>query len=267
MSRISCLFALLAAVALAAAPGVSAADCVDTVGLTPLERDFHSRASAALQALLPGPVQAEGIKTIEVTPPDPGSLNWCPEDKKPGGFSIQVRRQFLWPDPNGRQADVFMTVVASINLETLQLKSGTPGEAFGAPSPKLSEGLTVRNVLWMIDDSGLGVDALRLSLRASLTAAIDRSRFEALVGRPLPSVAASQALTNNVRPTALVAAPVVTPATAPAVTPPAAPAAAPADHAAAPPATDSGNAPGTSAGDKARGALDGARKLRGILRR
>lgn len=262
MFRIPCLFALFATVALAAAPGASAADCVDTVGLTPLERDFHSRASAALQALLPGPVQAEGIKTIEVTPPDPGSLNWCPEDKKPGGFSIQVRRQFLWPDPDGRQADVFMTVVASINLETLQLNSGTPGEAFGAPSPKLSEGLTVRNVLWRIDDSGLGVDALRLSLRASLTAAIDRSRFEALVGRPLPSVAASQALAKNVRPTALVAvaAPIAaTPA-------PAAASSAPADQAAAP-AAESGKAPGTSAGEKARGALDGARKLRGILRR
>ena len=79
-------------------------------------------------------------------------------------------------------------VVIGMNLQRLpRAAEGTVVGSHGAASTGKSAGLKVHNIAW----SASGGDG---PLRQALTAALERSRLQALLGQPLPSEAASEAL-------------------------------------------------------------------------
>jgi hypothetical protein len=81
----------------------------------------------------------------------------------------------------------------AMNVTRMPTTATGPFAAYGAASPGRSAGLKVNNVVWKAE----GSDS---PLRAALADAIDRARLQALVGKPLPSVAESQALASKAVP-------------------------------------------------------------------
>jgi hypothetical protein len=242
------------------------ADCVDTVSLSPAERDFHVRANAALNSFLRPAPAGENIRSQD-SMTDPQGIQVCKGDKKPGDFTVRVQRQYVWPDPKKHFADTAITLELVINTQSFGKSLGNYSGTYGSPNPGRSAGLQVHNVEWRVSDAGYGVQAQRDSLRASIAAALERERLQGLVGRPLPSVAESVAMAKKAPPTQLVTppspAPAVTTSTAgPASAAPAAPAASP------PPASPSGAAPSAPApADSVKDAADAVQKLRGLFGR
>ena len=84
-------------------------------------------------------------------------------------------------------ADQRVEIVIAMNLQRLPTANErTVVGSQGAASPGKSAGLRVNNVVWSVG----GTDG---SLRQALAGAIDRARLEALMGKPLPSAAESEA--------------------------------------------------------------------------
>ena len=211
------------------------ADCVDTRKPTAAEAEFHSRAIAALTAALPPlPVGAQLYNKDSF----PSLGQQC--QGKTGDFTVEAARNY---QHNGRLAIVSI----AINAMRFPVSGANPSGAYGAPSPGRSAGLKVNNVVWTVS----GSDS---PLRKTLAEAIDRARLESWVGKPLPSVAESQALAAQAVPATVPGIPAAAPATAAApagVQPAAAPA-----PASQPPASD-----------PARDAMDTVNKLRGLFGR
>jgi hypothetical protein len=213
------------------------ADCVDTRKPTAAEMEFHNRAIAALVAVLP-PVPVGGTLQKKDSLRTLGN-NQCVGTT--GDFSVEAIRYY---ELNNRLA----IVEVEINRRELPA-AGALVATYGPDSPKLSAGLKVTNVMSRVS----GSDS---PLRKALADGIDRARLEAMVGKPLPSVAESQALAAQ-------AVPATVAATAAA---PAAPASsAPATAAATQPAAST--KPSAPVSDPARDAVDTVNKLRGLFGR
>lgn len=160
------------------------ADCVDTRKASAAEVDFHKRAMAALVAALP-PVPVGGKLQNKDSVTTLGQQ--C--QGMTGDFSLEAARYY---ELNYRKA----IVTVAINATKLPVTDTTPFGAYGAASPKRSEGLKVNNVVWQIS----GSDS---PLRQALADSIDRTRLQALVGKPLPSVAESEALAAQAVPASI----------------------------------------------------------------
>lgn len=241
------------------APGVYA-DCVDTVPLSAPERDFILRANAALKTLLPAAPSAQGLRASDSETSTDYEV--CKGEKKQGNFTVGVSRKFIWPDPKKHGADAVVTVSFAMNVKDFAPAAGNYSGAYGSPSPTLSAGLKVNNVEWKVDAASYGVREQVEQLRASVAAAIERDRLAALVGKPLPSVAASAAM-KKPGPTPLIAA--AAGATGPAPTAAGGPA-----PSATPVSERSGTAlpaPAPTAPDTFKDAADSVQKLRGLFGR
>ncbi len=244
------------------AAGVQA-DCVDTVPLSPQERDFVIRASAALQSFLRPAPSSEPIRTSDSVT-DPAGIQACKGEKKDGNFDVSVSRKYIWPDPKKHSADTAITMHIAINVRSFDTRAGEHSGAYGSPSPGLSAGLTLNNVEWKVDAASYGVPAQRESLRASLAAVIDRDRLAALVGKPLPSVATSTAMAKKAGPTPLITPEPSASAAAPAPTH----AAIPLPSGASPSPASPPSAPAApTPTDMLKDAADTAQKLRGLFGR
>ena len=218
-------------------PGPATADCVDTRRASAAETEFHSRAMAALLAALP-PVPVGGKLQ------NPDSVTSLGQQCKgvTGDFNLEASRFY---ELNFRKS----IITVSINARQLPVSAAGSFAAYGLASPNRSAALKVNNVVWTVP----GSDS---PLRQTLSDAIDRTRLEALVGKPLPSVAESRAL-------AVQAVPATVTGGAGAA---AAPAAQPANQAAA----LSGQAePGVpvqpAVSEPLKDAVDAVNKLRGLL--
>ena len=217
-------------------PVLANADCVDTRRASAAETEFHSRAMAALVAALP-PVPVGGKLQ------NPDSVTSLGQQCKgvTGDFNLEVSRFY---ELNFRKS----IVTVSINVRQLPVSAAGSFAAYGLASPSRSAALRVNNVVWTVT----GSDS---PLRQTLSDAIDRNRLEALVGKPLPSVAESRALAAQ-----------AVPATVAGV------AAAPTAQTANQPATLSG-LPETSApaqpavSEPLKDAVDAVNKLRGLFGR
>jgi hypothetical protein len=155
-------------------PTLGLADCVDTRKASAAEIDFHKKAMATLLAALPpAPVGGSLQYKDNVT-----SLGQ--QCGPTGDFTAQASRAY---EHNYRKSIVSM----AINVQRLPAAAGPLSAAYGTASPGRSAGLKVHNVVWTVS----GSDS---PLRQALVDAIDRARLEALVGKPLPSVAESDAL-------------------------------------------------------------------------
>ena len=97
-------------------------------------------------------------------------------------------------------------VSAAINVRQLPTNATVPFGSYGSASPIRSAALKVNNVVWRVS----GSDS---PLRQALTDAIDRTRLQALVGKPWPSVAESQALAAKAAPATVAQTAAATPAT------------------------------------------------------
>jgi len=222
------------------------ADCVDMRKPTAGEMDFHSRAMAALVAALPlvpvgGTLQnKDGVSTLG---------QQC--QGATGDFNLEATRFY---ELNNRKA----IVAVAINAARLPAADAAGLSAgYGSASPKRSAGLKVNNVVWRVS----GSDS---PLRQALVNAIDRTRLEAWVGKPLPSVAESQALAAQAVPASVTGA---TAAAAPAPAP--APNSPPPQTAAQPaanPSTPVGSGQADGAGP-VKDAVDTVNKLRGLFGR
>jgi hypothetical protein len=219
------------------------ADCVDTRKPTAGELDFHSRAMAALVAALP-PVPEGGKLQNKDSVTALGQQ--C--QGVTGDFNLEASRAYEW---NYRKS----IVSVSINAARLPAASDGLSAAYGSASPKRSAGLKVNNVVWRVS----GSDS---PLRHALVNAIDRARLEALVGKPLPSVAESQALAAQ-------AVPATVAGSTTAATPAPAPSSSPAQTAAQPAANPSAPAASGQAGasEPAKDAVDTVNRLRGLFGR
>ena len=217
-------------------PLAALADCVDTRRATAAETEFFNRAMAAVMAALP-PVPVGGKLQYKDSVPTLGQQ--C--QGTTGDFGLAASRAY---EHNWRKS------IVSVEINAIRLPAGDPGlsAAYGPASPKRSAGLKVNNVVWTVS----GSDS---PLRAALVAAIDRTRLESLVGKPLPSVAESQALAAQAVP-ATVAGP------APASTSPAAQTATQPANPSAPEAAGQAGAP-----DLTKDAVDTVNKLRGLFGR
>ncbi len=212
------------------------ADCVDTRKPTAAEAEFHSRALAALVAALP-PVPVGGKLQRNDSLPTLGS-NQCVGAT--GDFSVQASRYY---ELNHRLA------IVEVEMNRRQLPAaGALVATYGSDSPKLSAGLKVNNVMVRVS----GSDS---PLRQALADGIDRARLEGLVGKPLPSVAESQAVAARAVPATVAATPS---SAAPA-------ASAPATQAATQPVAPA--SPSAPASDPIRDATDTVNKLRGLFGR
>jgi hypothetical protein len=217
------------------------ADCVDTRKPTAGELDFHSRAMAALVAALP-PVPVGGALQNKDSVTALGQQ--CAGAT--GDFRLEASRFY---EHNYRKS------IVSVSINATRLPAGEDGlsAAYGPASPKSSAGLKVVNVVWRVS----GSDS---PLRHALVNAIDRTRLEAMVGKPLPSVAESQALAAQAVP-ATVAGPTAAPAAGTAAQAPNAPPQ-PAANPSAP--AGSGQAGGT---EPVKDAVDTVNRLRGLFGR
>jgi hypothetical protein len=215
------------------------ADCVDTRKPTAGEMEFHSRAIAALVAALPPlPVGAK----LHNKDSFPSLGQQC--QGQTGDFTLEATRNY---EHNSRLAIVSI----QINVRQLPVSGTDPSEAYGAASPARSAGLKVNNVVWRIS----GSDS---PLRKTLAEAIDRTRLQALVGKPLPTVAESQALAAQATPATVAGASMTAPATA----------AAPAANApAAQPVAAPASAGQPAAPEPMRDAVDTVNRLRGLFGR
>jgi len=234
-------------------PLVAAADCVDTRKPTAAELEFFRRGQAAVLAALP-PLPVGAVLQYKDSEPSIGQL--CAGAI--GAFSMGASRAY---ELNFRKS------IVSVRINVRQLPKADPVlvGAYGQASPNQSVGLRVNNVVWEVS----GSDS---PLRQALADAIDRTRLEALVGNPLPSVAESQALAAQAVPATVAAAPARA-APAPNVPPPqtattqAATTQAPTQPAAAPnPAAPA--APGTQpAAAPINEVIDTVNRLRGLFGR
>ena len=214
------------------------ADCVDTRKPTAAESEFHARAIAALVAALP-PVPVGGKLQNKDSLPTLGS-NQCVGTT--GDFNVQATRFY---ELNSRLA----IVEVAMNVRELPPVSGLVS-TYGSASPKLSAGLRVNNVFSRVS----GSDS---PLRKALADGIDRARLEAMVGRPLPSVAESQALAAQAVPATVAGAAPAAPAATPTATQPAA---------STTPSAPAGSGQ-AGASDTAKDAVDTVNKLRGLFGR
>jgi hypothetical protein len=215
----------------------AAADCVDTRKATAGEMDFHSRAMARLVAALP-PVPVGGKLQNKDSVTTLGQQ--CAGTT--GDFSLEATRYY---ELNYRKA----IVTVAINMTRLPAADNALTAAYGAASPKRSAGLKVNNVVWRIS----GSDS---PLRQALVDGMDRTRLEALVGKPLPSVAESQALAAQAVPATVTGAPAAAAPNVPATqTATPSPASAPAA---------AGQAP---ASEPVKDVVDTVNKLRGLFGR
>lgn len=218
-------------------PASVLADCVDTRPPTAAEKDFHSRAMAAIVAALP-PVPVGGKLQNKDSMPTLGQQ--CVGTT--GDFTLEASRFY---ELNYRKA----IVTIAINATRLPAASTAFKEAYGPLSPKRSAGLKVINATWSVG----GSDS---PLRQTLLDSIDRARLQSWVGKPLPTVAESQALAAQAVP-ATVSGPTAATTTSDApATPGTAPAANPSAPAAQPAATDT-----------VKDAVDTVNKLRGLFGR
>jgi hypothetical protein len=181
------------------------ADCVDgTRKPTAAEADFHHRGVAALVAALP-PAPAgvkpggDDFKRL----PTLGVLCAGKDGHKVGEFEVVAKRFYILPDPrvSEQRAEVRLTV----NVKTLPASASVPFAAYGAASPRNSADFKVNNVVWAV----IGADT---RLRQALAAAIDRAYVQSLVGKPLPTVAASEAFAAKAVPVSVAGAAPVAPA-------------------------------------------------------
>lgn len=151
-------------------------------------------------------------------------------------------------------------IVLGMNLQRLP-RASTDNSSYGAASPGKSVGLKVHNV-------GITVGGTDGPLRQALAGAIDRARLQALVGKPLPSAAESEAYATRAVPVTVADLPAgavpVTPmttasraATAPAAAAPMPP---------APPAATAPTAP-EPATEPIKKAVDAVNMFRGLLGR
>ncbi len=230
------LHGLSAGIAVLALAAPAWADCVDTRKPTAAEMEFHSRAVAALVAALP-PVPVGGKLQNKDSLPTLGS-NQCVGAT--GDFSVQASRFY---ELNNRKA----IVEVAMNVRQLPA-AGALVATYGPASPKLSAGLKVNNVMSRVS----GSDS---PLRQALVDGIDRARLEAMVGKPLPSVAESQALAAQAVPATVAATATAAPATPTATQPVASSPSAPAG---------SGQA---AASEPIKDAVDTVNKLRGLFGR
>ncbi len=216
----------------------ASADCVDTRKPTAGEMEFHSRAMAALVAALPPvPVGGKLQNKDNVTTLGQQCMGTT------GDFNLEASRFY---ELNYRKS----IVSVAINMRQLPAADNVLSAAYGSASPKRSAGLKVNNVVWRIS----GSDS---PLRQALADGMDRARLEALVGKPLPSVAESQALAAQAVPATVAGAPAT-----PSPNAPTAQTAAQPTNPSAPAAT--GQAP---ASEPIKDAVDTVNKLRGLFGR
>jgi len=167
-----------------------------------------------------------------------------------GDFSLEATRYY---ELNYRKA----IVSVAINATRLPATDSVLSAAYGSASPNRSAGLKVNNVVWRIS----GSDS---PLRQALADAIDRTRLQALVGKPLPSVADSEALAARAVPATVAG----TPAAAPTASAPDVPATQTAAQPVAPPNPPAPAAPGQApASEPVKDAVDTVNKLRGLFGR
>lgn len=172
---------------------------------------------------------------------------------KPQVDALQERRKaFVVEDQRA-------SVGVAVNVVKLPAAGAQPGGAYGAGSPQRSAGLRVNNVVW-------GVGGPPGPLRDAVAEAVDRTRLQAMVGKPLPSEAESEAVARAAPPpkamasTAATASPAPVPVERPSTPAPASPTAQTAAVAPAPP-VDSAPTPE----DKVKKAADAVNKLRGLF--
>lgn len=226
-------------------PALASADCVDTRKPTAGEMDFHGRAMAALVAALP-PVPVGGTLQNKDSVTTLGQQ--C--SGSTGDFTLEAVRSY---ELNYRKA----IVSVAINVARLPAADNILSGAYGAASPRRSAGLKVNNVVWKVS----GSDS---PLRQALSDAMDRTRLQALVGKPLPTVAESQALAAQAVPATVAA----TPAAAPAGRAPSVPTTQTAAQPASPPNPSAPAAPGqTPASEPVKDVVDTVNKLRGLFGR
>jgi len=217
-------------------PLLALADCVDTRKATAAEVEFHSRAMAALVSALP-PVPVGG----KLQNKDSVTTLGAQCKGTTGDFNLEATRFY---ELNYRKS------IVSVAINARQLPADATGlsAAYGPASPSRSSALKVNNVVWTVS----GSDS---PLRQVLVDAMDRTRLQAWVGKPLPSVAESQALASQAVPAA-VAGPAVGASASNVSTAQTAP-----QPVAAPPA-----APG-AAPEPIKDAVDTVNKLRGLFGR
>ena len=221
-------------------PLLAWADCVDTRRATAAETEFFNRGIGALVAALPPPPVGAKLQNKDSLP----SLGQQCQGQT-GDFSLEASRFY---EHNSRLA------IVSMKMNTTRLPSTATdlSGGYGTASPRRSEGLKVNNVVWDVS----GSDS---PLRKTLVEAIDRARLQALVGKPLPSVAESQAVAAQAVPATVAAAPGTTPA-------PAAAQASGAQSVAAQPAPPAASSQ-PAASDPTRDALDTVNRFRGLFGR
>lgn len=226
-------------------PVLASADCVDTRKPTASETEFHSRAIATLVAALP-PVPVGGKLQNKDSVPTLGQQ--CKGTI--GDFSLEATRSY---ELNYRKA----IVSVAINVTQLPATAAAPFGAYGSASPSRSAALKVNNVVWRVS----GSDS---PLRQALADAIDRTRLQELVGKPLPSVAESQALAAQAVPATVAG----TAAAAPATPAPNAPITQTATQPVAPTNPSAPAVPGQAAAfEPVKDAVDTVNKLRGLFGR
>lgn len=226
-------------------PVLASADCVDTRKPTAAEMDFHSRAIATLVAALP-PVPVGGQLQNKDSVPTLGQQ--CKGTT--GDFSLEATRFY---ELNYRKS----IVTVAINVTQLPTTTTDQFAAYGSASPNRSAALKVNNVVWRIS----GSDS---PLRQALVDAIDRTRLQTLVGKPLPSVAESQALAAQAVPATVAG----TAAAAPATPASNVPAVQTATQPVAPANPSAPAVPGqAAASEPVKDAVDAVNKLRGLFGR
>lgn len=234
-----------------ASPLLAWADCVDMRKPTAAETDFYNRAWAALVAALPpvpvGATRGSHQDSFERVP----TMGQKCADEKIGDFEILAQRSYVIIARN-TYYNQNATVRVTMNVRKFPVPDKDPSAAYGAASPGRSAGLKVYNVVWSIDGGSSS------PLGKVVAGALDRARLEAMVGKPLPSVAESQAFAAQAVPATVAAATVAAPAAA------AGPA--PATQSAAQPvaAQPAGQPP---ASDPTRDAVDTVNRLRGLFGR
>lgn len=237
-------------------PLAAIADCVDgTRQPTAAEADFHQLAVAALVAALPPvPVGVTASGDDFKRLPTVGVLCGGKDGHKVGQFDVVAKRFYVLRDP--RLAEQRAEVRLTTNVAKLPASANVPFAAYGAASPRHSADFKVNNVVWAV----MGPET---RLRQALADAIDRAYVQSLVGKPLPTVAASEAFAAR-------AVPVTVAGTAPAPA-----AAVPASAGAPQPAAQSMEAKSPvpaapaqpPASDPVKDAADTVNKLRGLFGR
>lgn len=176
------------------------------------------------------------------------------EAVKPQVDALNEKRKALSVDPQSAW------VVLQINAARLPAAKGTiPMGSYGQASPQRSAALRVLNVVWVVNgEAG--------PLRDAVEASLDKARLQALVDKPLPTVAESQAAAQAAESGAASVVSAPTPSARPMAAGGAAVAPAP-TPAGSLNATAAVPTPSVPSGDPMKGAVDAAQKLRGLFNR